>query len=84
MLWFYFKQSLLDNAFEVWKNAESHITQEVASKSNYRQNNWLGSERLVQLIEATSYSSSAKTFTLEERFKVIFGHESILPVISHV
>ena len=70
VLWFYFKDSVLENAFEIWSNATSRITADSST--------WMGSSQLVFLLEHGLHSASS-----EEQMKVIYGHEQILPVISH-
>lgn len=43
VLWFFFKNSMLDNAIDIWENAEFDIKHELARTSASGDVNWLGS-----------------------------------------
>ena len=59
VLWFYYKNSMVDNAIDIWKNACEIIEMELNedNKSSYysgeqsQATNWLGSKRLNVLME---------------------------------
>ena len=79
VLWFYHKSSMIDNAIDVWNNAIVAVESELAQPLNGV--NWVGSKRLVRLMESgLAYHGGSNTkSTFDEKLKVIFGFEQILP-----
>lgn len=65
VLWFFYKETLLDNAFDIWTNAEQNLQTDISSQ------NWLGSSRLTDLIEKGLQNNN----DTNENMKIIYGHE---------
>lgn len=78
ILWFYYKESILDNAFDIWKQAEKQIPFEM-HQSVGPAKTWVGSHRLACLLEQGLQHHDDHLACL----KIIYGHEQILPVTTH-
>jgi len=47
--------------------------------------NWLGNERLVQILEnGLEIGVNKHQCTFEEKVRIVYGHEQILPVVNHL
>jgi len=92
VLWFYFKNSILDNAVDVWRNAEEELTRElpqskhqvnlrksVHSSSNLAGEQWMASQRLIRILRS---GMREECRDLEEHMKIVYGFEQILPSAS--
>ena len=86
VLWFFYKNSLLDNAIDIWENADYEIGKELKNEvRKQNQVNWLGSKRLVEILEnGMRIGVKRNECTFEEKIKVVYGFEQILPVINHI
>lgn len=82
VLWFFFKNSVLDNAIEIWENASSSINNE--QQRAQRQPTWLGSVQLSSIIEnGMRIGTRADECSYEQKMRVVYGYEQLLPTISH-
>lgn len=80
ILWFYYKQSLIDNAYDVWQFAEQKIQKELSQPRDYTEINWLASSSLSRIIHnSTKIGSSKNCCTFEDKVKIVYGFEQILP-----
>lgn len=79
VLWFYHKNSMIDNAIDVWNNAMVAVEAEL--DQSFQGVNWVGSKRLVRLMESGLAYTGGKTArsSYDEKLKIIFGFEQILP-----
>ena len=85
VLWFFYKNSLLDNAIDIWENAEYDIKKEMQKANQKQLVNWLGSKRLVEILEnGMKIGVKKNECTFDEKIKVVYGFEQILPVINHI
>jgi len=75
VLWFFFKNSLVDSACDIWMEAERQIAKETnihASKEIY----YMGSKRLsVILKHGMKIGGAQKQCTFDEKVKVVYGFE---------
>ena len=82
VLWFFFKNSVLDNAIETWDNACQSITNE--QQRGLKRPTWLGSVQLASIIEnGMKIGTGASQCTYEQKMRVVYGYEQLLPPISH-
>ena len=85
VLWFYFKDSLLDNAYEIWDQAQYDIEKEYGKGSDPETVYFMGSQRLSNIIKSGMKIGQAKNnCSFEEKVKVVYGFEQILPQIAHI
>jgi len=78
VLWFFFKKSLIDNAIDIWQNTEQSINSELTMTGS----NWLGSMRLNQIIASgLKMGNKNDECTFDEKFRVVYGFEQVLPQI---
>ena len=89
VLWFYFKNNMIDNAIDVWKNAHRQIEHELSSKQSNCGNtvNWIGSVRLAELMQngmviGITSKNNNNYCSYEEKMRVVYGFEQILPQIA--
>ena len=75
VLWFFFKNSLVDTACDIWMEAERQITKETNSHPS-KEIYYMGSKRLsVILKHGMKIGSSPKQCTFDEKVKVVYGFE---------
>ena len=87
VLWFYYKNSMVDNAIDIWKNARETIQKELNEElgqaaDQQKSTNWLGSTRLNLLMEngmKIGRQSGTDACTYAEKIRVVYGFEQILP-----
>ena len=89
VLWFYFKNSVLDNAVDIWQNARVSISKEVeANKEAYKKAGtiaaskaefWLGSQELISI-----FRTGMKNCLTDQKLKIVCGFEQILPQIAYL
>lgn len=76
VLWFYYKNSLIDNAFDVWQNADREIAQEFTTGRDKSQISWLASTTLTKMLSnSTRIGSSTKDCTFDQKIKIVYGFE---------
>ena len=75
MLWFYLKQSILDNAVDIWENARHEFSQEITQNSGEQ---WMASQRLIRIMR----SGMRECRDNEEKLKIVYGFEQVLPPAS--
>lgn len=79
VLWFYYKDSPVENAFEVWERAESIIAAELEQqKRDPKIEKWIASTALINHLR-----KGLKTCEYRTRFKIIYGFEQILPQVAY-
>ena len=79
VLWFYFKNSLVDSAYDIWQFAEKHITKESTYHSS-KEIYCMGSKRLsIILKNGMRIGGGHKDCSFDEKVKVVYGFEQILP-----
>ena len=90
VLWFYFKNSILDNAFDIWENAKHEFENSLSisssgSKTSGRDasaggidQQWMASRRLIRILK----SGMKECRNLDEKLKIIYGFEQVLPPAS--
>jgi len=73
MLWFFFKNSFLDNSIDIWSNCEQQLISEGWSKGPERKNyqeQWIGSKMLIQC-----FRKGMEECSFSEKMKIIYGFE---------
>lgn len=76
VLWFYYKDSLIDNAFDVWHNAEREIAREFSPARDRNQISWLASTALTKMLtNSTRIGSSSRDCTFDQKIKIVYGFE---------
>jgi hypothetical protein len=84
VLWFFFKNSLVDSACDIWTEAEIQICRESTSHAS-KEIFCMGSKRLSTILKhGMQVGNSYKNCTFEEKIKVVYGFEQILPQITHI
>jgi hypothetical protein len=84
VLWFFFKNSLVDSACDIWIEAEAQIRKETTMQPS-RDIFCMGSKRLsIILKHGMKIGSGPKMCTFDEKVKVVYGFEQILPQITHI
>ena len=84
ILWFYFKDSHLDNAIDIWENACNELCSHQSGKPSY-QVNWLASQRLQLILSSgLKIGGQPNECSFDEKLKVIYGFEQLLPVVNHL
>ena len=54
ILWFFYKNSVLDNGIEIWKNAQTILEEEMKADTNERktEEQWIGSKKLIKILRS--------------------------------
>lgn len=73
VLWFFYKETFLDNPIEVWDRAEKIIRQEIKS-SNGESEGWMASRELISYLR-----NGLRNCPYATKFKIIYGFEQVLP-----
>mmetsp|Transcript_35806 Transcript_35806/g.47117 ORF Transcript_35806/g.47117 Transcript_35806/m.47117 type:complete len:145 (-) Transcript_35806:418-852(-) len=79
VLWFFYKNSSLDNAIEVWDRAVKIIKTEIEEqKAKPEMERWIASTALISHLR----TGLAKC-DFETRVKIIYGFEQVLPQVAY-
>ena len=79
VLWFYFKNSILDNAVDIWENARlEFLEQKPKNGHSDKQEYWIASQRLIKILR----SGMQECRDVEEKLKIVYGFEQVLPPAS--
>lgn len=79
VLWFFYKDSPLDNAIEVWERAEQTIRKEIKVQArDPTTERWIASMALIGHLR-----NGLSDCTFETRIKIIYGFEQVLPQVAY-
>jgi len=82
VLWFYYKETHVDNAKEVWERAIVEIKSGLARSASGAQKldeNWIGSSKLIRHLR-----SGLSDCDIETKVKIIYGFEMVLPQVAYL